>query len=279
MKTIILSSLALALVGAASTQPVYANDSLYESRDILTSSQALGRYQWLEKCYPGLLIEVADNIFDPTNPIPNEQKIANLKQALLYKDGQLRSDARYLTFGDEEQANPKNWFAGISPKQSCNQIPSDYQISAMMVSNKMPKYCATQSRERDYEYIKNVKLAGLVNTTGNTFYSNYVGQAAKLYRDKSYELTLTPGFSSAETYPETWHVFVDWNQDGDFNDSGEAQFAGVSEQPISIQLKAPAGSKTGVTKMRITMDYLGGSNDACKEVDSGEVEDYLLYVK
>ncbi|MFC0119822.1 GEVED domain-containing protein [Pseudoalteromonas xiamenensis] len=275
----LLSGVTVAMLAATITPNAFATDTVFESRDILSPSQALGRYQWLEKCYPGLLIEVADNVFDPSNPIPNEEKIANLKKALLYKNGQLRSDARYITFGDEEQMNPKNWFAGKSPTDSCNQIPSDYRISAMMISPAIPTYCPTKSRERDYEHIKKVTFAGLENSSTNTFYSNYVGETARLYRDRSYELTLTPGFATEETYPETWHVFIDWNLDGDFKDTGESIFAGVSEQPLTIQVKAPAGAKAGVTKMRVTMDYLGGNNDACKEIDSGEVEDYLLYLK
>lgn len=130
-----------------------------------------------------------------------------------------------------------------------------------------------------YEFIKSVKFSNIENTSSNTFYSNYIGDTAKIYVDKSYQLTLTPGFSGTETYPETWHVFIDWNQDGDFKDAKEILFAGVSEQAMQVEITPPASAKKGMTKMRVTMDYLGGSNDACKEVDSGEVEDYLLYVK
>ncbi|MCF7515240.1 GEVED domain-containing protein [Pseudoalteromonas sp. L23] len=279
MLKVMLTSTLIASFAATIAPSAQANTTLFESRDVLTPQQALGRFQWLEKCYPGLLVEVSDNIFDPTTPIPNDEKIANLKKVMLYKNSTLRTDAKYLTFGDEDNANPKNWFAGKSPTTSCLQIPSDYRISAVMITPAIPNYCTTKSRERAYEFIKSVKFSNIENTSSNTFYSNYVGDTAKIYADKSYQLTLTPGFSSAETYPETWHVFIDWNQDGDFNDTKETLFAGVSEQAVQVEITPPTGAKKGMTKMRVTMDYLGGSNDACKEVDSGEVEDYLLYVK
>ncbi|WP_241651561.1 hypothetical protein [Pseudoalteromonas sp. PS5] len=81
MLKVMLTSTFIASVAAIIAPTVQANTTLFESRDVLTPQQALGRFQWLEKCYPGLLVEVSDNIFDPTTPIPNEEKIANLKKS------------------------------------------------------------------------------------------------------------------------------------------------------------------------------------------------------
>ena len=219
-------------------------------------------------------------MFDPTAPLSNEQKIANLKNTLLYTNGSLRTDANYLTFGNDDNDNPSGWQAGTSATALCTQIPSDYGVSSVMVSPSTPAYCSAVSRDKGYEYIKAVTLSNLTNSSEATLYSNYVGQAAKVYKNTSYDLTLTPGFVlEGDSYPETWHVFIDWNRDGDFNDASEAHYVGASETAITYNLTPPGGTTAGLTKMRITMDYFGGNQSACTDINSGEIEDYLVYIK
>ena len=275
----LLSTITVAVLAGVYTAPSHAASTLFESRDILNPTQALGRFQWLEKCYQELVLGVADEILDVTTPRTNGQKIESLKNTLLYKDGVLRSDAKYLTFGDVEHQNPKSWFAGASATDGCVQIPSDYGISGLLITPTTPQYCTAKSRDKEYEYIKEVSFSDLTNTSDGTVYSNFVGQAAKIYHDTDYLLTLTPGFASEETFPESWHVFIDWNQDGDFSDLSESHFVGASETSISKTLTPPAGTVKGLTKMRVTMDYFGGNADACAEINSGEIEDYLIYIK
>lgn len=279
MKKTLISAMTVAVLSGATAAPVLANSTLFETKDILTPSQALGRYQWLEKCFQGLLLEVHDQMFDPTTPISNEQKLNNLEAALLYKNGQLRSDAKYITFGDSNKQNPDNWFARNSSTQSCTTIPSDYGISAILVTPSTPSYCSAESRDKEYEYIKEVSLSGMTNTSEAALYSNFIGHSPKMFRETAYTLTMTPGFTSPDTYPETWHVFIDWNQDGDFNDASEKYYAGVSETAVNLSITPPATARTGLTKMRVTMDYFGGSANACSNVSSGEIEDYMVYIK
>lgn len=280
MKKTLLSTIAVAVVAGIGTAPTYATSTLFETKDILTPTEALGRFQWLDKCYQGLLLEVADQMFDPTIPRSNEQKLNSLKNAMLYKNGALRQDATYLTFGNDENQNPSDWRAGTSVGQSCTQIPSDYGVSSVMVSPTTPQYCTIIARDKDYEYIKEVSFANLTNTSQTSNYSNFVGQAAKIYKDTEYELSLTPGFViEGDSYPESWRVFIDWNGDGDFDDASEKHYVGLSETTIKYNLKAPANAVSGLTKMRVTMDFFGGKQNPCLEINSGEVEDYLVYIK
>ena len=280
MKKILFSTMALAVVAGVSAAPSQAASTLFESKDILTPTEALGRFQWLDKCYQGLLLEVADQMFDPTVPMSNEQKIDSLKNAMLYTNGVLRQDATYLTFGNDDNENPSDWRAGTSSAQACTQIPSDYGVSSVMVSPSIPQYCTASARDKDYEYIKEVSFANLSNSSGAANYSNYVGQAAKIYKDTAYEVTLTPGFViEGDSYPESWRIFIDWNRDGDFSDASETHYVGLSDTTIKYTLTPPAGTVPGLTKMRVTMDFYGGKQDPCLEVNSGEVEDYLVYIK
>lgn len=276
-----LSHTVFVLAGVMSfAGPALAESTVFESKDILTSSEALGRYQWMRKCYPGLLVEFADFIIDPTTPRSGDEKMDMLQDILLYENGQLKSDAKYITFGNEEGENPNNWYAGTKQTDDCRTIPSDYVISALMVSSKVPQYCAAVSRDNSYEYIKNVKISNVNNESTSTAYSNFIGQAAQIFKDTQYQLELTPGFTpETDSYPETWHVFIDWNGDGDFKDASETYYAGTSATTITLPLTPPANAKKGMTKVRVTMDFLGGDSDACKDIQSGEIEDYLFYIK
>lgn len=279
MKKTLLATLTAAVMAGVYIAPSQAASTLFESNDVLTPTQAEGRFGWLEKCFDGLLLEVHDQMFDPTAPISNEQKLSDLKDVLLYDNGTLRSDAKYLTFGNEDNENPQNWFAKSSATAGCTTIPSDYGVSAVMVTPDLPQYCSAESRDKDYEYIKEVTFSNLTNASEQSFYSNVVGQAAKIYKDTSYVLTLTPGFLDGDTYNESWRVFIDWNGDGDFSDASENQYIGSSAGTITKNLTPPAGTVTGLTKMRITMDFFGGNSNACSDINSGEIEDYLVYIK
>jgi hypothetical protein len=281
MNKTLLTVIAAAVLAGVSSAPVQASSTVFESRDILTPTEALGRFDWLQKCYQGLLLEVHDQMFDPTVIKNDADKLVDLKNVLLYDgNGALRADAKYLTFGNEDKANPQSWFAKNSATAACVSIPSDYGVSAVMVSpTNVPTYCTAQSRNKDYEFIKEVTISGMTNTSDDAFYSNFVGQAAKVYKGNNYDVSMTPGFTDGSAYPEFWHIYVDWNRDGDFADANETHLVGSSSTTMTKTLTVPAGAAKGLTKMRVSMDYFGGSNNACSEIDSGEIEDYLLYIK
>ena len=84
-------------------------------------------------------------------------------------------------------------------------------------------YC-TPSGSTCYEWIRQVAVSNLNNWSGdNNGYENFTQYNAAVNRGSSYTMTLRPQFSN-QTHNETWRVYVDWNRDGDFNDSGELEF-------------------------------------------------------
>jgi len=78
-------------------------------------------------------------------------------------------------------------------------------------------YCASQGNNTQYEFIQSVNFSGINNTSGdNGGYADYSGQTATVNKGSSYNITLTPGFASG-AYTEYWKVWIDFNQDGDFD--------------------------------------------------------------
>ena len=85
---------------------------------------------------------------------------------------------------------------------------------------------------------------------------------------------MTPGFDS-RAYIENWKIWIDFNQDGDFDDAGEEIFSGSSDAAISSVINIPTGISLGQTQMRVSMQW-GGIPEPCSTFTYGEVEDYTV---
>ena len=76
-----------------------------------------------------------------------------------------------------------------------------------------------------------------------------------------------------------WRVWVDLNQDGDFNDSGELRISGYSNSTrlLYAYMLIPSSAQLGQTRMRVSMRY-GGYPQPCQTYSRGEVEDYTINI-
>jgi len=84
--------------------------------------------------------------------------------------------------------------------------------------------------------------------------------------------------SVTEKNPAYLHGWVDWNQDGDWNDLGENIFSGykvTAPGDYTINFPVPADAKTGKTYARFRIDDQN-LNSPTGEATNGEVEDYLV---
>ena len=99
---------------------------------------------------------------------------------------------------------------------------------------------------------------------------------------KSYPVSLKPGYSGT-AFAEGARVWIDLNQDGDFDDAGEQ----VIEFPrftstVSGTVTIPTTAKNGVTRLRVGMKYVGFSGvppTPCENFTGGEVEDYCVLLE
>ena len=91
-----------------------------------------------------------------------------------------------------------------------------------------------------------------------------------------YTMYVSAGFSSS-SYTEFWHIWIDYNRDGDFNDAGEEIASGSSSSSdiLSATFTTPATFSSGTTKMRVTMKYNSAAT-SCETFTYGEVEDYAV---
>jgi hypothetical protein len=139
-------------------------------------------------------------------------------------------------------------------------------------------YCSASGGSTTYEWIKSVTFGGIVNSSGNDGgYGDYTATALSVTAGKSYSVKLEPGFKS-KSYTEYWTIWVDYNQDGDFDDSGEKIASGASKSSLSGTVTISSSATAGSTRMRIAMKYGSYPSSACESFDEGEIEDYTLSI-
>jgi endonuclease I len=136
-------------------------------------------------------------------------------------------------------------------------------------------YCTSQGNNSNYEWIAKVTIGTYTNSSGAAKYTDFTSENIILEAGSSVNVSLTPGFSGS-TYNEYWRIWIDYNADGDFDDSGELVFdsGSLSKTTVTGNMSV-SGSASGSTRMRVSMKY-NGAQTACESFSYGEVEDYTV---
>lgn len=138
-----------------------------------------------------------------------------------------------------------------------------------------PSYCTSGGTNVQYEWINNVTLGTINNTTvANAGYGNFTNLSTNLTVGTSNSISLKPGFSSS-TYTEYFNVYIDYNKDMDFDDAGELVYSGSGTSTITGSFTVPSSTATGATRMRVVMKD-GAITSPCGTYTYGEVEDYTI---
>ncbi|WP_193550704.1 GEVED domain-containing protein [Marixanthomonas ophiurae] len=140
-------------------------------------------------------------------------------------------------------------------------------------------YCDSQGNNVSDEYIGQVEIGSIDNTSGSgNGYSDFTNLSTDLAKNSSATITVTPVWTGT-VYSEGYSAWIDYNQDGDFTDSGEQVWtrAASTTTPISGTFTVPSSALSGNTRMRISMKY-NGIPSACEAFTYGEVEDYTVNI-
>ncbi len=140
-------------------------------------------------------------------------------------------------------------------------------------------YCASKGNSVADEYISRVQLGTINNTsTGGNGYSNFTGISTDLTKGNSTTITITPTWTGTK-YNEGYAVWIDYNQNGSFTDSGEMVWSKAASQttPVSGSFTVPSSALSGATRMRVSMKY-NGIPTVCEAFSYGEVEDYTVNI-
>src|SRR5690606_6539993 len=149
-------------------------------------------------------------------------------------------------------------------------------------------YCSGITFTYGTEPITLVNFAGINNTssaeTGGAFHEDYIHIVGEVTTESTYQLTLKGNTDG--NWTNNFRVFFDWNQDGDFNDSGETHNAGSIFNSTGLDgvqavtnVTIPSTALPGPTRMRVKKIYGTVSiNNPCLGDEFGQFEDYTINV-
>jgi len=145
----------------------------------------------------------------------------------------------------------------------------DYTIT---VVNTVGDYCPAAGGG-SFDCISEVRIKDIHNTSGCGTYSDYTSLPLSLDINTTYPFEIIGG---SYQYSECG-VWIDWNQDLDFDDADEQISVGGSLSDTFVgTITPPEGAMLGDTRMRIRVGKLPQS--PCGETPRGEVEDYTVTV-
>jgi|GEM_PF-2837208 len=139
-------------------------------------------------------------------------------------------------------------------------------------------YCDAASDSTSYEYIERVQVGTINRSSGSDGYADYTGTSTDMEIGTGYSITVT---LDTEWSSDIGGLWVDWNQDEDFSDSGETitvSWSGLG--PYTTTITPPGSAAVGTTRMRVRIqdgDY-DPTPSSCGTSDYGEVEDYSIHV-
>lgn len=136
-------------------------------------------------------------------------------------------------------------------------------------------YCTAGGTSTQYEWIESIGIGGYNNTSGSdNGYGDYTSERITAIAGTNTPILLEPAFSGT-AFMEHWSIWLDLNEDGDFDDSSELIYqSGSTNSIIQDNITFPEGFP-GLKQLRISMKW-GEHADACEEFSWGEVEDYTL---
>jgi photosystem II stability/assembly factor-like uncharacterized protein len=148
----------------------------------------------------------------------------------------------------------------------------------------VPSYCASGATNSADSRIDNVTFAGINNssTTACATYTDFTSTSGNVNRSSSYSLSVTLG-TCGGNYAKFGKVFIDWNNDMDFDDADElvATSASISATAaFTATVTVPAGAALGTTRMRVVcVETSSAANvNPCGTFTYGETEDYSLNI-
>ena len=157
--------------------------------------------------------------------------------------------------------------------------PTTSQGTVGNVGLGLTPYCTNHGNSAAAEKIGKVVFGTIDNSSAGTdAYENFTDNAADVTRGTNYVISITPSWAGTK-YAEGYAVFIDYNGDGDFTDSGEKVISKAASliSPQTVTFTIPAAATVGSKTIRIVMKR-GGIPDSCEAFAYGQVEDYKINI-
>lgn len=134
------------------------------------------------------------------------------------------------------------------------------------------------------DWMSSIDFVNVMNISGRTYgYGNFTQQQALVEKGKPYPITLRASHTNSsqnETY--YWNVWIDWNQDREFADTGERVLAQTTARSASVNgvlgnITIPTTATRGQTRMRVALS-MTETSDPCARGGNRDVQDYNIEI-
>lgn len=138
-------------------------------------------------------------------------------------------------------------------------------------------YCPPQNIDNSTaNFCESVTIGTTTYNTGESEpgYVYYSENSFGLIPGGTYAVTLVPHWTRTRYF---WRIWVDLNDDGDFEDTGELVFeANNQKKAVEGSLTIPETAQYDLTRLRVSMKKESAQTGPCDDNFAGEVEDYVV---
>ena len=187
------------------------------------------------------------------------------------------------TFAIPEDAVPGYYTLRVRTQKTteaaipCGSIEGEVEDYSVLILKKNLQYCsAVGASGTGADWIKNVSLNSLNNTSVQTDYSDFTDKSTDLEVKKQYNLVVT---LNHHFDPDKCGAWIDYNQNGEF-ESGEfinLPLFNSGQHIYRASFTVPESAMGGKTRMRVRVVY-NNSLVPCNSI-FGEVEDYTVNIE
>ncbi len=198
----------------------------------------------------------------------------------VYKDGTIYNSTSGTSMAISGLTAGTAYSMTVKAKDAAGNISSASSALSVTTDAAVANYCATKGNDVSDEWIAKVVCGSINNTSGsNGGYADFTAMSTNMTKGSNYGITITPAWAGS-TYNEGYSVWIDYNQDGDFEDAGEQVFTKVKSKDATAtgNFTIPGSALVGSTRMRVVMQYDKVPPSSCGTFNYGEAEDYTVNI-
>jgi len=197
-----------------------------------------------------------------------------IKEYEVYQDGASIATVTGTTYNVTGLVAKTSYTFKVNAKDKAGNI-SEFS-NELVISTLSAPYCSSTGTDARFESIEKVELGSFSNSSASTAgYEDFTSKTINV-TPGTYTITITP-YWPRRKYKEGYSVWIDYNGDGDFTDSGEQvwTYPLSNSSPISGTITIPSSIAVSSTRMRVSMMY-NGMPGPCDTFAYGQVEDYTI---
>jgi chitodextrinase len=198
----------------------------------------------------------------------------------VYRNGTLLASTTSTTYSVTGLTASTTYSFTVKAKDAAGNVSVASNAVSVTTTANTITYCTASATNTNDERIQKVQLGTINNTsTGTAGYEDFTTLSTNLVRGTSNTISVTP-FWTATKYNEAYSVYIDYNQNGVFTDTGEKVWTKTGSQttPATGSFTVPATATLGATRMRVMMKYSTAPTSPCGTYTYGQVEDYTVNI-